>query len=139
MQVGSKTFYITKVERDAEEGYWTARVGSVFHDRKYGSWQVAVRRTDGTEDRREALPVVAAELQKIVRRLEKGEKLTGDERVEWPTGENLHRPRRILRNGEPVDSPALAPVPKAAPLDPAMGPAEVAMERIQREKAEATR
>lgn len=136
MKVGNRTFHITKVERHPEEGYWTARVGSVAHDRKYGSWQVSVRRTDGTEDRREALPVVAAKLQEVVKRLERGERLKGDETVEWPTGENV-RPR-ITREGRDLGSlpstPAQRRMPSPTP-GPAMGPAEIAADRLRREKA----
>jgi hypothetical protein len=110
MRVGTKEFRITKVQRHPEEGYWTARVGSVSFDRKYGSWQVTVK-----DERREAMPQVAAALQDVVRRLERGERLSESESVS------------IIERRQPRPAPVES-------LDGSMGPAEIATARLKREK-----
>lgn len=136
MKLGEREFRITCVERHPDDGYWMARVGGIQHDRRFGSWQVVV---PGQENqRREALPVVAAALQDKVRRLEKGETLTGDETVSWPTGEDKDHNRRIGRGSFGLTqskSQRNMLAPQFHDDDPAMGPAEVAMARLEGEDA----
>jgi hypothetical protein len=68
---------ITKLERDAAEGFWRARVNGVPVDRRYGCWQSEVRAAPHSRDfvRRDVLPPVAAKLQAKVRPIEKAERL----------------------------------------------------------------
>lgn len=60
---------ITKVQR-SQDGYWTARVGGVPVDNRFGCWGTPPDR-DGRW--RGVLPQVAARLQTKVRRAQKAE------------------------------------------------------------------
>jgi hypothetical protein len=75
------SFIITKLGRDPEEGFWTARVtpagGTTLEvDRRYGSWQANVRDAPGVQSfhREDVLPHVAAALQERVRPVERAER-----------------------------------------------------------------
>lgn len=82
MPNGRREFTITKVERDPEHGFWTARVTVAGDDgpsgkpiarkvdRKYGSWQCTLPWGQRTE----VLPHIAAALQAKVRRIERAER-----------------------------------------------------------------
>jgi hypothetical protein len=75
------SFTITKLARDPDHGYWTARVTpcggtTVCVDRQFGSWQATVRDAPGLQSfhREFVLPPVAAALQERVRPIERAER-----------------------------------------------------------------
>jgi len=74
-----RPFTITNLHRHPVHGFWMARVTNghtIEVDRRYGSWQAAVRDRPGarSKHREFVLPDVAAALQARVRVLEKRER-----------------------------------------------------------------
>ena len=72
MTTDRRPFTIICLRRDAEHGFWRARVTNgvtIEVDRRYGSWQADVRSAPGARSftRRDVLPDVAAALQARVR------------------------------------------------------------------------
>lgn len=113
-----REYPITNVHQ-SEDGYWIAKVGAVTFDRQWGSWQTTVALAEGRSERREAMPEVAARLQAVVKDLEAGKALQGNEAVAL-----VDRSAAATQRAKAHDHP----------MPESVGLAEAAMERIEHEK-----